>query len=108
MRKILLHSATIDRHGKWRDAGSELTVGAEDITDTDLTTTRADELINSQRAVAATTARSDAAFGKAPAKRASRSKVKAAKPAAEKAPAQEESPVTTAPVDVPISVETSK
>lgn len=51
MRKILLHSATIDRHGKWRDAGSELTVGAEGNTDTDLTTSRADELINSQRAV---------------------------------------------------------
>lgn len=56
MRKIILHSPTVDRHGKWHDAGSELTVGADDNADTDLTTTRADELIDSLRAVTATTA----------------------------------------------------
>ncbi|MES2157483.1 MAG: hypothetical protein V4512_06735 [Pseudomonadota bacterium] len=108
MRKILLHSAAIDRHGKWRDAGSELTVGAEDNTDTDLTTTRADELIDSRRAVSPTAARSDAAIGKAPAKRVR--KPRTVKPDAAKPVTQEESAVTTGPVEMPTpaSVETSK
>lgn len=52
MRKITLHSPTIDRHGKYRDAGSVLTVGAEDNVDTDITTTKADELTEAGRAVA--------------------------------------------------------
>ena len=56
MRKIILHAATIDRHGKYRDAGSELTVGAEDNAETDITTAKADELLESGRAVTLTEA----------------------------------------------------
>lgn len=45
MRKIVLHSAAVDRHGKYRDAGETLSVGSDDNLDTDLTTARADELL---------------------------------------------------------------
>ena len=51
MRKIILHAATLDRHGKYRDAGSELTVGAEENNETDITTAKADELLDGGRAV---------------------------------------------------------
>ena len=51
MRKIILHAATLDRRGNYRDAGSELTVGAEDNDDTDITTAKADELLDAGRAV---------------------------------------------------------
>lgn len=51
MRKITLYSPTVDRHGKYRDAGSVLTVGADDNADTDITTIKADELTGSGRAV---------------------------------------------------------
>ena len=60
MRKIILHAAALDRHGNYRDAGSELTVGAEDNDDTDITTTRADELLESGRAVSAAEAAAEA------------------------------------------------
>jgi hypothetical protein len=56
MRKIILYSPTIDRHGAYRDAGEELTVGAEDNDDTDLTTKVADELLGQNRAVTPTEA----------------------------------------------------
>lgn len=51
MRKIILHAPALDRHGNYRDAGSELTVGAEDNDDADISTARADELIESRCAV---------------------------------------------------------
>jgi hypothetical protein len=51
MRKIILHSPTTDRRGHYRDAGDELTVGAVDNVETDITTDQADELLASGRAV---------------------------------------------------------
>lgn len=56
MRKIILHAATLDRHGNYRDAGSELTVGADDNDETDITTSKADELLDCGRAVTLTEA----------------------------------------------------
>ncbi|MFS0737550.1 hypothetical protein ABC347_10915 [Sphingomonas sp. 1P06PA] len=61
MRKITLYGPAVDRLGRFRDAGEELTVGGEDNTDTDLTIARADELIEQGVAVTMTEAREDAA-----------------------------------------------
>jgi hypothetical protein len=49
-RSIILHSASLDRRGGYRDAGSTLTVGADDDTETDLGETRAAELVNNDSA----------------------------------------------------------
>jgi len=59
MRKLTLYGPAVDRHGRYHDAGSVLTVGAEDNADTDLTTKAADDLIASGRAVTQTEARED-------------------------------------------------
>lgn len=50
MRKITLHSPTIDRHNKYRDAGAELTVGAADNENSDISTEAAKDLVDSGRA----------------------------------------------------------
>lgn len=50
MRKIILHSAALDRRGAYRDAGTELTVGAAGNESSDITTDAANELVNSGRA----------------------------------------------------------
>lgn len=50
MRKITLHSAALDRRGAYRDAGAELTVGAADNENSDISTEAAKELVDSGRA----------------------------------------------------------
>lgn len=57
MRKIILYGPAVDRHGRFRDAGSELTVGGEDNADTDIAASEADRLIESGRAASWTAAR---------------------------------------------------
>lgn len=59
MRKIILHGSALDRRGAFRDAGEELTVGAEDNDDADLTTKVADALLEQARAVTLTEARAE-------------------------------------------------
>lgn len=61
MRKITLHGATLDKHGKYRDAGDVLTVGAADNDDADIATAEADRLIEDGRAVTMTDAIAEAA-----------------------------------------------
>ena len=48
MRKIILYGPAVDRLDRFRDAGSELTVG--DAAGADISETRADELVRSGRA----------------------------------------------------------
>lgn len=49
-RSITLYSASLDRRGGYRDAGSTLTVGADDDMETDIGETRAAELVNADSA----------------------------------------------------------
>lgn len=57
MRKIILYGPAVDRLGRFRDAGSELTVGGADNDKADISAAAAQALIDSGRAVTWTDAK---------------------------------------------------